>query len=151
MRGDICGWWHPTVKHSVHQADLVVLITDPSNWRFGEISKPIKIELHPEGIALKLHFSDGHEHTEDISSYRDKIPVPVVYYRHSNPLSEGGRIMSQNGQGIYTLERRYGSLRAHSDWLHRDFLDMQYRLLFGEPFPFRTNPSMSGNNGNGHI
>jgi len=152
--------WIAGVRQTVLCEDLVVLVRDPYNWRFGEIAQPRKINHHlRERVDAILHFHDGEEHVENLINCvtGEGLPgtshsKPSIFYRHLEPRCYGGRLMAEQRQGLTQLVASYSALRVikpDASWLTLPLLEMQYALLFGERFPLRTNPGANGNGYNG--
>src|SRR3989338_6386328 len=107
--------WIAGVRRTVRCEDLVVLIRNPANWRFGEIARPIDFN-HYMGmrVDVKLRFHDGEKHVENLIDCvsGNGLPgtshlMPSIFYRHLEPRCPGGQLMIEQQQGLAQLVRTY--------------------------------------------
>ncbi len=151
--------WYAGHRLPVYKKELVALIKDPKNWRAGEIARVDNIETEaPQEIALDLEFHDGHKHMErsyaplllrpSTLSFRSPLRETVgVYLRYPEPPNSNPahQAMIDLKCGLGDLVRDYQRMvLLHNEALPHlspEWLDMQYRLLFGVPFPIRISQS----------
>ncbi len=144
---------------TVNSDDLVGFIIDPQDKRYREIFRVGDIHYDcSNGITLIHHICpDGDHYASRNVTFRTEgewmlqtnerpdVGPPCFFYRHIDESPVCVRMSSQ-GEGPLDFLR---SLRAHNVSLAG--IAQDYRLLFGQEFPLRTDQSNFGNTHNGHI
>lgn len=152
-------FWYAGHRLAVYKKDLIVLIKDPNNWRAGEIARVDNIETEaPREIAVSLEFHDAHKHMERsyaplllrpplisfTSSLKETLGLYLRYPESPND-NPAYQAMIDLKCGLGDLVRDYQEMmrvhRVSLPHLSPEWLDMQYRFLFGVPFPIKINRS----------
>lgn len=137
---------------------LLGFIVDSQDKRYGQLFRIGGMKYESDSELTYIHHicPDGEHYTSKNRNFKsgewtlsarqnpDVAPPRIFYYRQDDtPMCNR---MSLQGEGPLDFLR---AIHIHKQPIEKIF--NEYALLFGKPFPLRTDQNNSGNNHNGHI